>query len=266
MENITQKKFSKKLAKYSALTLAIAGIADASGQVVYTDVDPDFAGTVGDSFAIDFNNDGIDDIVVLAQNVGYDIVQVVAEPLNGVIATSNAGYFYASNLAYGTPINAATGVFRDFGDVCAGVGYAGSQFCGEGEGYVGVLFDVSGNTHYGWIRIDVADSANFIVLDYAYEATPDTAIEAGDEGDLSTNDQTIAGFNQFYNASTKQLILSANEAISNITLYNLLGQKVITKNVTGNSEVVDLSTISNGVYIGTAKINNQVATFKIVKR
>lgn len=83
---------------------------------------------------------------------------------------------------------------------------------------------------------------------------------------LSTEDNTIAGFNQFYNASTKQLTLSANEAFSNISLYNLLGQEVIAKKLSSNNEIVDMSSVKDGVYIGTVNVNNQVATFKIVKR
>lgn len=83
---------------------------------------------------------------------------------------------------------------------------------------------------------------------------------------LSTNDLAVAGFNYFYNVSSKQLTLSANEAFTNISLYNLIGQEVIAKNLSTNNEVVDLSTITNGVYIGTANVNGKVATFKIIKR
>ena len=265
MNKITQKDFSKKLAKYSALTLAIAGIADASGQVVYTDVDPDFAGTIGDSFTIDFNNDGIDDIVVLAQDVGYDLVTIAAEPLNGVIATSNGGYFYASNLAYGTPINAGAGVFRDFGDACAGVGYAGSQFCGEGEGYVGVAFDVSGNTHYGWIRIDVADSGSFVVLDYAYESTANAAIAAGDQGPLSIGDLSFSNFNYFVDAN-QNLNLKAELSFKSIEINNLLGQKIISKQLSNTSESINLSELKTGIYLATVQIENSYKTIKIVRK
>lgn len=83
---------------------------------------------------------------------------------------------------------------------------------------------------------------------------------------LSTNDNLITGFDHFYNTTSKQLTISANDAFSNISLYNLLGQEVIAKNLSSNNEVVDLSGISNGVYIGTVNVNGQVATFKIVKR
>ena len=70
MKEITKNNFGKKLARYGALTLAIAGVADATGQVNYTDVEPDFVGGMGDDFAIDFDGDGNDDITILQSNNG----------------------------------------------------------------------------------------------------------------------------------------------------------------------------------------------------
>lgn len=265
MKKITKKNLSERLAKYGALTLAIAGVADASGQVVYTDVDPDFVGGIGDSFAIDFNNDGIDDVVISAQNLPPTAVQVIAEPMNGVLATSNGGYFYASNLAYGTEINAGAGTFRSFGDACYGPGYAGSQFCGEGEGYVGVQFDISGDTHYGWIRIDVGDSSNFIVLDYAYEATPGATIEAGDMGSMNVGDLLFNNFSYFVDANNN-LNLNADLSFKNIEISNLLGQNIISKQLSNTSESINLSELNTGIYIASIQIDNSFKTIKIVKR
>ena len=164
MTKITKKDFGKKLSKYGALSLAIAGVADATGQVVFTDVDPDFVGGLGDSFAIDFNDDGTDDIQVLQSNNGnYELVQALPTAGNGVIAASNGGYLYASNLAEGAVID-ASGAFGSFGSFCAGVGYTGSQFCGAGEGFIGVQFDVAGATHYGWVKASAEDSSSKVLL------------------------------------------------------------------------------------------------------
>ena len=44
-------------------------------------------------------------------------------------------------------------------------------------------FLISGNTHYGWIRLDVNSTVDTVIIkDYAYEATPDAAIDAGEMG------------------------------------------------------------------------------------
>ncbi len=263
MKKITSKDFSKKMAQYGALSLAIAGVADASGQIVYTDINPDFVGGAGATLDIDFDGDGTTDVTILQSNNGnYELVQALPYSTNGVLAASNTGYFYASNLAYGAAISAGAGSFRSFGSLCAGVGYLGSQFCGTGEGYIGVEFDVSGNTHYGWVRVNVMDSSNFIVMDYAYESTPNMAIAAGDST-LGVSDNNFQGFNYF--VANSQLNLSANTQMQKVVLHNMVGQQVISQELNSNNETVELSGLQSGIYIATVSIDGARKTVKIVK-
>ncbi|MBT8263491.1 MAG: T9SS type A sorting domain-containing protein [Bacteroidia bacterium] len=246
------------------MSLAIAGVADATGQIVYTDVDPDFVGGLGDSFAIDFDGDSVDDVTILQSNNGnYELVQANTVGPNGVVANSN-GYLYASNLNYGDPIDAALTFYSGGASFCAGVGYAGSAFCGEGEGYLGVRFDAGGGTtHYAWVRVDIADSSNFIVLDYAFESTPDTTIDAGDTGPLGIEDQAFNGFN-YYIADNK-LNLSATTAMEQVTIHNIIGQQVIDRQLTSTSEVIDIAAMKSGIYLATVSIEGVRKTIKFVR-
>jgi hypothetical protein len=263
MTKITKNSLGKKLAKYGALSLAIAGVADATGQVIYTDIDPDFVGGLGDSFAIDFDGDTFDDVTILQSNNGnYELVQANTTGPNGVVANSN-GYLYASNLAYGTPIDGALTFYSGGASFCAGVGYAGSAFCGEGEAYLGVRFDVSGDTHYGWVRVDIADSSNFTVLGYAFEATPDTAINAGDEGTLGLGDQNFNDFNYF--VSENRLNLSAATAMEQVTIHNVLGQQVMDRQLSSRSEIIDIAELKSGIYLATVSIEGTRKTIKFVR-
>lgn len=266
MSKITKNNFAKRLAKYGALSVAIAGVADATGQVVYTDVDPDFVGGMGDSFAIDFNNDGTDDITVLQSNNGnYELVQALPTGGNGVIAATNGAYLYASNLSSGFIIDAG-GAFGSFGSFCAGVGYAGSQFCGTGSGLIGVEFQAAGNTHYGWVRVDVADSSNFIVEGYAFEATPATAIAAGDQGSVQgVDDQAFNNFTYFVD-NNNALNMSAAIAMESISVYNIAGQQVINRTLSSSNETIDLSNLTTGVYIARVTIDGAQKAMKISVR
>ena len=54
------KKLSKRLLQYGALTTAALGISDAAGQIIYVDVEPDIVIAVGETFSIDFNIDGFE--------------------------------------------------------------------------------------------------------------------------------------------------------------------------------------------------------------
>jgi len=265
MTKITKNSFSKKLAKYSALSLAIAGVANASGQIVYTDVDPDFIGGLGDTYAIDFDGDGTIDLnVVQTNNVNYEYVVATPAAGNNVLATSNGGYYYASNLSYGADISSGL-TFRSFGSFCAGVGYLGSQFCGSVDGYLGVAFDVSGNTHYGWVRVDIGDSSNFVIKDFAYESTAGDPITAGETDPLAIDDFATSNFNYFIDTNSQLNLLAASN-MESVQLFNILGQQVISQKLSNMNEVIDMSALKSGVYFAKVTINGNNKSFKLVKK
>lgn len=260
MEKTTKNDFSKKLAQYGALSLAIAGVADASGQIVYTDVDPDFVGGAPSSFAIDFDGDGTVDVTILQMNNGaYELVQALPAAGNGVIAMPNAmgAYAYASNLMAGDVINSAA-AFMSFGSLCAGPGYAGSNFCGTTGGFVGIQFVISGTTYYGWVGVDVVDSSNFTVRDYAYNSTPGEAINAGqtlgvEESELSrikivAMDNTISLFNLPQNME--------------YNLYSMTGKLVMNGSINQSSYVIEAKSMASGIYVIELNDVNTNATVK----
>jgi Secretion system C-terminal sorting domain len=263
MKKTTKLNFAKKLAKYGALSLAVAGVADVTGQVVYTDIDPDFVGGLGDMLFIDFDNNAVDDLTILQSNNGnYELVQANTSNSNGVVANSN-GYLYASNLAYGTSIDGFLTFYSGGASFCAGVGYAGSAFCGVGEGYLGVQFHIGGNLHFGWVRVDILDSSNFIVLDYAYEATPDTTILAGNI--LSVEDFDPSNFKYFVDVNS-QLNIKASVPMTNVTIHNVLGQQVVSQKLSNTQATIDMSSFDSGLYLATVEINGTRKTFKIVRK
>jgi hypothetical protein len=267
MTKITKTNFGKRLAKYGALSLAIAGVADSTGQVVYTDVDPDFVGGMGDSFAIDFDGDGNDDVTILQSNNGnYELVQANAGAGGNGVANFDAmnAYVYAANIAEGAEIDDSL-TFASFGSMCAGPGYTGSQFCGVGASFTGIEFSAAGNTHYGWVRVDVLDSSNFTVLDYGFNATPDTVIEAGDEGELGTDDQQFNGFTYFVDASSQLNLIAATE-MSNITIFDIAGKQVISQKLSNINAQINLNSLNTGVYIANIAIDGASKSFKIVKK
>ncbi len=56
----------------------------------------------------------------------------------------------------------------------------GGNFPGTSGKYIGIKFQVSGNTHYGWIQVDIpADVSSVTISGYAYNDTPAGPITAG---------------------------------------------------------------------------------------
>jgi hypothetical protein len=88
----------------------------------------------------------------------------------------------------------------------------------------------------------------------------------GVETEVGIEDQTIAGFSQFYNPQSKNLTIAANENFSSISLFNVLGQQVLSRNLSSNNEVINLSNMKDGVYIANVTAGGNTTTFKIVKR
>lgn len=86
------------------------------------------------------------------------------------------------------------------------------------------------------------------------------------DGNLSISDNNIDGFNYFFSPQTQNLTIRATEAFNNISIFNVLGQQVVNKDLSSNNEVINLSTIKSGVYIVNVFSNGQKTTFKLAKR
>lgn len=262
------KNYSRKLAQYGAMSLAIAGVADATGQVVYTDVSPDFSGSIDDVYALDLDADGNIDFNISQVGAANGVAAMIfsAPSLNGAIGVAG-DYNYPSNLSSGVTVSSgktfvnAVGTFNF--SSCA---YPGSMWCdGVTDGYMGVQFQISGVTHYGWVRMDINAAATaFVVKDYAYEATAGAPIDTGDDG-LGIEDQIFNGFAYFIDAG-QQLNLSANTPMESIQLYDLLGKRVVSQQLSQTEEIVNISALKTGVYLATISIDGAGKTFKIVKR
>lgn len=81
----------------------------------------------------------------------------------------------------------------------------------------------------------------------------------------STGDFTKDTFTFYPNPVANELNVSASSTINNITIHNLLGQRLITKAGRNTSEVVDVSSLSAGTYMVNVQSENGMKQFKIVK-
>lgn len=275
MKKITSKNLSNRLLQYGALSAAALGVADASGQIVYTDIDPDQVLNVGDEFAMDLlANGNINFTVNNPDGLAGGNAAIVFPSAGGAFVGITAGsYQYPALLAEGDIIDNAAGFTAagDRGDLnYYGCAYSNSQWCNTVvDGYLGVRFNdlVGGTTHYGWIRLDTdVNGSNLItVKDYAINATPDEGIAAGDDGGLGFGENSFEGFSYLVDTNN-QLTLKASTNLNNVVLYNIVGQQVLSQKLSNTTETIDLSNLTTGVYIATVSIEGQTKSVKIVKR
>ena len=84
---------------------------------------------------------------------------------------------------------------------------------------------------------------------------------------LSTNDfSTNQNFKHFYNQQNQMLALnSSDNNLSNVEVYNTLGQNVLTQKLSAQTENISLSNLAAGAYIVKVSMGATQKTIKIVK-
>jgi hypothetical protein len=276
--------FSTKAASYAALTgafLAMAGQSEA--QIIYTDVNPnDTVMSPGDDlydfFPIDFDNDGVADVVI--QQYTYNGNQVcwagtfsmqtsVGGPIplvnlaNMAIGNLNVNggntYIYPYVLNQGDPISSGNPNWRSFNQAYPFVSEmtlnwrTSSQYghWNGVDGFLGWQFITGSDIFYGWVEMDIDSAATrIIVKGYAYESNPGMPIFAGDIG---------VGTNNLHKSDGSYFLLSNNPAVRNkpsavyfssdkqqdykLEIINNLGEVIRTQSgsaVVGNNPAIGL--------------------------
>ena len=83
---------------------------------------------------------------------------------------------------------------------------------------------------------------------------------------LAINTFNSSVFNVYPNPVKDIINLSSDNNISNIKVYNLIGQEVITKLINSNQSQIDMSNLTSGTYILKISSDNEIKTIKIIKQ
>ncbi len=292
MKKTTPQKLSNRLAQYGALSLAIAGVVEANGQIVYNNCDnvcnPNlpFMGGIGDEFLLDLDGDGTDDFRIHHNensSIGSFSSSLFLQPLNDVdnealgtfsVLSSYFAFPYALNI--GDPIsNMASGNWMNnsYSSAYMSLNY-GSQagtcsvgyWCDVDNKYLGLRFDISGVRHYGWVKLRVDPIGDvWVIKGYAYEKSPGVLINAGDgDPSLGIDDNIFSGVKIV--ALNKSIALYNLPQTTSYRLFSLTGQSVLDGKITNNTHVIEANTLATGIYIIELKdkTSNAVIRKKIV--
>lgn len=187
----TRKTLTKKLATYAAAATAVAGATtETNAGVVYDDFDDVvLQGALGGSLvaSIDLDDNGSIDFQLGHQPITPHIgaaLGVVCEGFTNPSSTANRfamvpanGTYYLQNIAEGATIdgtlpNLNAGGTQAFGYLAYGsvADCAECEFTAPTTGFIGLSFDVGGQTNYGWIRVRVDNGTTnrLTLLDSAY--------------------------------------------------------------------------------------------------
>ncbi len=166
---------------------------DGESVIIYTDVEPDFNSGTGDGqYNLDLDNDGHVDFVLtssLEDDWFASGIKSDSNSTNGILSL-HPWYSHPAALDKGQKIfNLST--YKDGESYESGVNFAygycfpNDDVCrynweDKGDRYVGLRFLINKNIHYGWARLEFLSASKWIIKDYAYHASPNTAILAGE--------------------------------------------------------------------------------------
>ena len=201
-----QPQLERRIGLYVAAAAGvIASVPSASAQVIYTKADLKLNEGL---LSVDLNHDGISEIKFIDFEVDHTSVythyaMLVAKPgANSLVSVLSPSM--SSNLcpvSYGFPVgpnspkrfvNVRPGRRMAFGYLGYYSARTSGPWVGQVDKFVGLRFKIQGQTHYGWMRLTVnahdphfpyrGSSVTLKITGYAYEATPDKGIAAGDRG------------------------------------------------------------------------------------
>lgn len=267
---------NKKLKSYSALagSLALMG-SQADAQVIYTDIIPDSTTNIGGNYYnLDLDNGGVFDFTI-ALNIASGTStsqQVAITPAgsNGVAGDTVGAYVYPFAFYAGDTIKST--LQFNFGSNQSMASYFGAgnsygNFLATTDRYIGVQFYIGTQLHYGWARLDVDTVASqFTIKDYAYNATPNAYILAG-EMPMGINENVLSNTSIF--SSNKNIMINFIDALpknAEAKITNALGQELYKGTLTNKENTIDLSKEKTGIYFVTINQDNIVYTKKVYIR
>ncbi len=173
-------------------TIVVETPGETESLIVYTDIEPDFNSQDGtDSYDLDLNNDLIVDFILKSDSDEYEDWFEIREP-NGI---GNGSISVSPYFTHPLPLDGDSKIYdlagyrndesyEPWGIFVVGECIGGESDCIEnwkdnGESYLGLKFDINGKQHYGWARLDVTSAFQWVIKDYAYNATPNSPILAG---------------------------------------------------------------------------------------
>ena len=83
------------------------------------------------------------------------------------------------------------------------------------------------------------------------------------EGTLGLAENEISDFEYYYNPFNYILNITSSEKLSNIQIFNMLGQKIIEEDINSYNHQINLGDLSTSIYFIKVESNNGVKTFKL---
>lgn len=270
MKKIYKDVSAKKLAGYSAMAATLVATQADAQTIVYVDID-DITVEIGDIVQIDVDGDGTDDFLFQAASSGtnWTFGRVFGNVTSYAVgASSNKvagynGYFlpYGSALDAGQEVGPTLDFIGSSSTNPGNVAFLNSiyssatygQFSGVEDKYLGFQFEVGGNLHYGWMRLDgTVGPVTLTIKDMAFNSDVEGPIEAGDTGEPVVGISEVidpSQLNVYSFGNTVNVMVYGLEAnTAQIQIVNMLGETVYNNGLDMSGMTISLATAAEGIY------------------
>lgn len=294
MKKVTKLSKNNKLANYSAMAGAVLVSGTVDAQITYVDVNPDaVVNSTNSPYNLDFNNDSNADVVFGVQPVNSaGTYSYMGIPFTFTLNGSGAGVQAGLNAGIVGSITGSSSTFvptmlinqdqvsaaQQFGSA-GSLGFAGlvdvpalgysnypvtqGMWLGATDKFLGVRFTNGADLHYGWVRLDVAaDATTITIKDYAFNAQPNGSIFAGQMVGLDgiATDQKVTIKPQLEQATIN---VTPDLIGGTIAMIDMSGREAKVVNITDVNTILSYDNLETGVYVLTARFENEAITKKV---
>ncbi len=188
----SSQSFNSRLKMYSvaagAAGVGVLALAKpAQAEIVYTPADVRITASRLHNYPLDVNDDGTADFSINAafhqsahRSGGTSSITVKPAAGNGAVGYGGSALALTAGQRIGSGRKFVGQLMATVFSFSESIIRFGGPWANVKNRYLGLQFQIDGQTHYGWARLSVGgETLEAILTGYAYETTPNTPIVAG---------------------------------------------------------------------------------------
>ena len=131
---------------------------------------------------------------------------------------------------------------------------SGSDACGNtfAERSLDISAAAGGPVYIGFRHHDISDMFRLNIDDVSV-----------DSEELGISDFENSELDYYYNSDSKELVLNSTQIMDEISIFNLLGQEVISSDIASQNFSIDLSNLSSSIYVVSVIADTKIKRFKL---
>ncbi|RZN80303.1 MAG: T9SS type A sorting domain-containing protein [Winogradskyella sp.] len=203
----------------------------------------------------DYNNDGKLEILSNnGNNQNPSFWENTSTPVNNYLSVKLQGTT-SNNDGVGSIIEISISGNKQYRLVLAGESYMAQNSLIEN-------FGVGNATSVDYVKVKWLSG----LTDILYNVNVNQKLTVVEGTALSTTNFDFNSFTYYPNPTKNILILDAQQNISNVTMYNMLGQEIIRLSPNALNAEVDMSSLLSGAYFAKVTISGTTKTVRIIKQ